>query len=142
MAVYWDTSCVIKLYCRESDSEQYLAEIASATEALKSSSLLEAELYFAFQQKWLRQETNGKTPDRLFEEFQSDVNFGRIQLFPVGSDVIKESREVARLCFDVRPVKMLRTLDGLHLATARLLACERVLTADDRMKAVAGVLGL
>jgi predicted nucleic acid-binding protein len=142
MADYWDTSCVIKLYCRESDSDTFLDKIAAAGEPVKSSSLVEAELFFAFQQKWLRQETSGVTPESLFERFLSDVQLGRIQLFPLGADVIEESRTVAHLCFTAMPVRPLRTLDGLHLATARLLACNRVITTDDRMKAAATLLGL
>jgi predicted nucleic acid-binding protein len=142
MAGYWDTSCVIKLYCRESDSDTFLDKVASAGEPLKSSSLVEAELFFALQQKWLRQETSGATPEDLFGKFLSDVRLGRIHLLPVGADVIEESREVARLCLAAQPVRLLRTLDGLHLATARLLSCDRVVTTDDRMKAAATLLGL
>jgi predicted nucleic acid-binding protein len=142
MADYWDTSCVIKLYCRESDSNRYLDEVAAATEPLKSSTLLEAELYYAFQQKCLRRETDGATPDDLFEKFLSDVRCGRIQLFPLGADVIDESRNVARICFASQPVVSLRTLDGLHLATARLLNCGRIFTTDDRMTSAAKVVGL
>jgi predicted nucleic acid-binding protein len=141
MADYWDTSCVIKLYCKEEDSDRYLDEVAGATEPLKSSALLEAELYFALQQKWLRKETEGAAPEDLFEKFLSDVRYGRIQLFPLGTDVIEESRNVARICFDAQPAVSLRTLDGLHLATARLLNCGRIFTTDERMKSAAKLIG-
>jgi len=142
MAIYWDTSCVVKLYCRESDSDSYLEALASEAEPLRSSGLLEAELFFAFQKKWARGETGSKTPEDLFEHFLDDVDLGRILLYPLGRDVIKESRKVAQACFASEPIVPLRTLDGLHLATARLAKCERVFSTDARMKQAAVILGL
>lgn len=141
MASYWDTSCVLKLYCRESDSEVFLEALANETEPLRSSSLLEAELFFAFQQKWARGETGSRSPESLFQDFLEDVEGGRIQLYPMGSDVIAESRRVAQACFNRHPALLLRTLDGLHLATARLARCDRVFTTDLRMKTAAALLG-
>lgn len=141
MASYWDTSCVVKLYCRESDSEVFLEALANEAEPLRSSSLLEAELFFALQQKWARGETGTRSPESLFEEFLDDVERGRIHLYPVGSDVIEESRRVAQVCFNHQPSIPLRTLDGLHLATARLAHCDRIFSTDLRMKSAAALLG-
>lgn len=141
MASYWDTSCVVKLYCRESDSDLFLEALANETEPLRSSSLLEAELFFALQQKWARGETGSRSPESLFEEFLEDVERGRILLYPLGGDVIEDSRRVARICFNHQPSVPLRTLAGLHLATARLALCERVLSTDLRMKNAAALLG-
>ncbi|MBP6783196.1 MAG: hypothetical protein KA152_05370 [Verrucomicrobiales bacterium] len=109
---------------------------------MKCPALLEAEIFCAFQQKAQRGETGGAAPGELFGKFLADVEPGRIVLFPLGGDVIEESLYVARLCFANQPPVPLRTLGGIHLATALLLSCERVLSTDDRMKAAAKVLGL
>jgi len=141
MATYWDTSCVVKLYCRESDSEWYLEALAAEAEPLRSSRLLEAELFFAFQMKWARGETGSESPEDLFGHFLEDVEHGRFLLFPLGRDVIDESRKVARTCFASQPTVPLRTLDALHLATARIAKCGRVFSTDVRMRKAAAVLG-
>lgn len=142
MAYYWDTSCVVKLYCRESDSDFYLDLIETAAEPVRSSTLLEAELFFAFHQKWMRGETGPESPEELFGRFLEDVARVRILLYPFGRDVIEESRKVAGICYASEPTVSLRTLDGLHLATARLANCDRVLTTDSRMRTGASLLGL
>jgi len=48
--IYWDTSCVIKLYTAESDSRQWQETALDVDEEIVSSVLLETELAYAFEQ--------------------------------------------------------------------------------------------
>jgi len=142
MAAYWDTSCVLKLYCRETDSRLYLGRIDVATEPILSSVVTVSELAFAFHQKELRGEIGTGAAPLLFEKFSNDVRLGRFALLPFGEDVQEEARRIASLCYACDPVVPLRTMDGLHLATARLAGCNEVLSTDSRMRQAAGLLGM
>jgi predicted nucleic acid-binding protein len=140
MATYWDTCCLLKLYCRESDSDTCVREISSARLPPRTSVLVRIELSYAFQQKEARNETGGRSADQLFDDFHADVERGRIQLLPFGDDVSVEARNIARKCCMGSPPVLLRSLDGIHLATAMLSGCRRVLSTDNRMNTAAAML--
>jgi predicted nucleic acid-binding protein len=142
MSCYWDTSCVLKLYCREADSPRCLEHAARAKSPLVSSVLLSAELIFAFQQKEWRGELAPGTGASLYERYLSDLSLGRFLLLPVGNDLRDEARSIAEACFGKAPVIPLRTLDGLHLASALLSGSRGILTTDERMKQAAQRIGL
>ncbi len=136
---YWDTSCILKLYCREKDSEVYLQRVSKLTQPLLSSVLLETELFFALQQKEFRQEIKPGAADPLFKQFQRDVSMGRIQLLPFGEDICEEAIRIAKICYSHTPIVPLRTLDGLHLATAKISGTREILTTDRRMILAAAI---
>jgi len=142
MATYWDTNCLLKLYCRESDSERYVREVTVARVPPRTSVLVRVELYFALQQKAARGETGERGADELFSDFQGDTERGGIQLLPFGDDVLIEARNIARRCYAAAPQVLLRSLDGIHLATAILAGCDRILSTDTRMNAAAVLFSL
>ena len=67
MADYWDTSCLLKLYCSEEDSPHYLKLLADADTSPVTSKLTVTELYFALQQKARRGEIQALRQDRMTE---------------------------------------------------------------------------
>lgn len=140
--IYWDTSCVIKLYAAESDSRAWQAKALGTAEALTSSALLETELAFALHGKERRRDLVAGGAAALRRLFASDVASGRFRLFPVGTDVLAKAAELAGWSATVDPVLHLRTLDAIHLATALQLDCSGIATADDRMRRAAAELGL
>ncbi len=142
MADYWDTACLLKLYCAEDDSVDYIERVANAEEPLVTSQLTETELYFAFQQKAERNETEGESAESLFATFRNDLNASRIHLIPLGDDVFQEARRFALECYAASPAVFLRTLDGIHLASAVLASCKRVYSTDVRMRQAVERLGL
>ncbi len=142
MTTYWDTSCVLKLYCRENDSAKYLGRVAKSTSALVSSVLMTSELVFALYQKEARNEIKSGAADRLSKKFLEDISQGRFQLIPFGEDVREEAHRMACICYHHSPVLPLRTLDGLHLATAKLSGCQEILTTDKRMRTAASLFGM
>ena len=142
MDVYWDTSCVLKLYCSEMDSRKYLRRVERAAAPLVSSILAASELVYAFHQKEARREIGTGSAEALYEKFLSDLKIGRFLLLPLGEDVRGEARQIARICYDSQPAVPLRTLDGLHLATACLAGCREILTTDLRMQNAAPLLGI
>lgn len=142
MSVYWDTSCILKLYCRESDSGSYLNQVEQSAAPLVTSSLTSVELYFALLQKETRAETGGKAAHDLFRDFDNDLAQGLVVQIPVGEALSKKAREIADKCYAWTPPVHLRSLDGLHLATALHAGCRTVATTDLRMKTAAPLLGL
>lgn len=134
MGDYWDTSCLLKLYCAEEDSPDFIALVEASPTPLTTSQLTRTEIFFAFQQKVLRGETQGRSADELFGLFESDAKAGRIRFVPWGEDVFEEARELARRCYAADPPVILRSLDGIHLASAILSACERIHSTDRRIR--------
>jgi predicted nucleic acid-binding protein len=140
--IYWDTSCVLKLYAAEEDSSAYL-DLASGSEGpLISSEVLAVELYYALQQKELRNEIKTGATEPLYRKFQDDVVRARLTLLPFGADVAARAVEAARSCCGRKPPITLRSLDGIHLATTLAAGIREIATTDDRMRSAAGVLGL
>lgn len=140
MPTYWDTSCVLKLYCPEPDSDRYLDFLAADAAPPVSSVLTKSEFIFALQQKAMRKELGPAEATRLQNRFLADLDSGHLALMPFGSDVQSEATRIARICYRRKPPIPLRTLDGLHLATAVLAKCRILVTADERMGQAARIL--
>lgn len=142
MAAYWDTSCILKLYCREQGSTACLARAASMTEPVMTSVFTVSEMTYAFFQKEMRGEVAPGSPGILLEQFDADIRSGRFVLLPFGGDVEDAARRLAVLCYSSSPAVALRTLDGLHLAAAQLAGCREILSTDLRMRSAAALIGL
>jgi len=140
--IYWDTSCVLKLYTPEDDSGVYLDMADGSGEPLFSSEVLNTELFYALCQKESRGYIKSGWAERLHQKFRSDVENGRLVLLAVGHDVLAQAVEVARSCYAQKPPIMLRTLDGIHLGTALAAKCTEIVTTDRRMRQGAELLGL
>ena len=140
--IYWDTSCVLKLYTPEDDSEIYLDKADKSSEPLFSSEVLDTELFYALCQKESRGDIKSEWAERLYQKFRGDVEDGRLVLLSVGHDVLDHAVEVARRCYAQKPPIMLRTLDGIHLGSALAAKCTEIVTTDRRMLQGADLLGL
>ncbi len=142
MTVYWDSSCLVKLYCQERDSDVYLNFLNKQEGLIVTSSLAFSELAFAFQQKEIRGELKKGGAKILISHLHDDLKEGILTLLPLGSDVIEESIRIGALCYQQTDPFFLRTLDSLHLATAVVFKQKAIMTADTRMKEGAKRIGL
>lgn len=140
--IYWDTSCVLKLYTSEPDSTVWQKLALLLEDDFVSSVILETELAYAFEQKELRREIKPGGAKALLHIFRNDLLAERFSLFPVGTDVLKTSATIAAQCYHAKKPIQMRTLDGLHLATSKLLKCKAVATADLRMQDAAALLNI
>ncbi len=139
--IYWDTSCVMKLYTQESDSGFWEKHALETSCDRISSALMRAEMSFAFEQKEARGEVIPGAALALMKYLDHDISMGRFQLIPIGADVLSVAGDIAAQCYHANPSIFIRTLDGIHLATAQLLKCRQIATADARMKIAADFLG-
>ncbi len=133
---YWDTSAFLKLYCPESDSAKYI-ELATQSEGLLlSSQILEIEFYYALQQKQVRGEITPNEANTSFGQFSKDIQNKYFELIPFSQTVTKNACTLWELCSQ-KPKPTLRSLDGLHLATATMMQCKFLVTAVTRMQKIA-----
>jgi predicted nucleic acid-binding protein len=97
---------------------------------------------FALHAKEAKGEIAPDSASRALAKFQSDLRKGRFLLAPLGQDIKTRAAEVARVSLRNDPPLFLRTLDGIHIATALQLQSPELITADKRMAKAARALGL
>jgi predicted nucleic acid-binding protein len=124
----------------EVDSADWLEWLSRQNGPFLCSELVKVELAFALAQKERRGEIFAGTSLEIFQDFLGDVRQGRFRMLPIDSIVLQKSVSLA-LGSSARPLP-LRTLDGIHLATALAHNLESVATADLRMTAAAQGVGL
>ena len=141
-AAYWDTSCVLALYAPEEISSQ-AAELAFLEKGqIHSSSILEFEMTFAVHAKEARGEIASGSSAKVLSQFQTDLQRGRYLLVPLGIDIKACTKDIAARTLQAQPPVFLRTLDGIHIATALELGSSELITADGKMAAAATLLGI
>ena len=139
---YWDTSCVLPLYIPEAGSAD-LSELAgSQSEPLTSSQILGFEVLFAVHARVARKEIPESFASKVQRKFLSDLDAGRFLLIPLSEDMLVQVVQMTAGLTKRSPVLELRTLDGIHLATAEMLGSEEVVTNDKRMRKAAQILGM
>ena len=77
----------------------------------------------------------------LYSELLQDVAAGEVRLVELGSDVEREYGQVLTVCNQQTPAIPLRTLDALHLASARVAGETELVATDKRMRDAAKALG-
>ena len=138
---YWDTATLAKLYVSEPDSAQFSAHMV-ATGPITTSELTRWELFRVLAGK----EADGLVPARageaLFASFMADAATGQVQLLPMSPLLETRFQQlVLRLCH-LSPALLVRTLDGIHLATADLYGADMLVTTDTALRKCAAAIGL
>jgi len=137
---YWDTSCILALYVKESLSPQAVALATKQEQALTSSAILEYEMIIALHAKEAKGEIPKGSAIRVLTKFQSDLLRGRFMIAPLGRDIVTQASRIAKDCAQAGLPLFLRTLDGIHIATA--IEASVIITSDKRMAAAAAHLGV
>jgi predicted nucleic acid-binding protein len=134
--IYLDSGILVKIFIDEPDSELWRRRL-HAEPNLVSSTFAIPEMRSAIRQKVHAGTIHAKAALKIWSEFQNSLNKQAIRTFPIGPDVIDECVSV----LDQLPRTMLlRTLDALHLATAKVYGPCPVATSDARMMAAATAL--
>jgi len=140
---YWDTSCLLKLYVQEPDSPVYLNALMKQTTPLLTSVLTEIEFAFALSRKEADGQLKKGAALNLTQMMRNHAAEGLIRLVPISSSIRILAATLARRCLlEKTPILPLRTLDGIHLATALSLKTTGLLTADVRLRDAARFCGL
>ena len=135
--MYIDTSALVKLYIRETDSEACRDTVADSS--LVSSRILYCEFRSALLGKESRKVISPETRDVAWQRFESDISDRTIRFVSLNDLVIQDAQE---LLDELHPRVSLRTLDAIHLATCLGLEAGPLFTKDHRMLKAAAFLGL
>jgi predicted nucleic acid-binding protein len=138
---YWDTSTLAKLYVSEPDSPQFAAYVM-ATGPVTTSELARWELFRVLARK----EAEGALPigaaGAIFTRFLSDIAAGRVGLIPMGLPLETRFHQLVLRLHRLMPPLVVRTLDGIHIATADLRGADMLVTTDTNMRKCASAIGL
>lgn len=135
--MYLDTSIIIKLLVRETDSAFFDEHLAG--QALSSSELAWTEVFSALHFKERNQQITAKDRAAAWLSFSRWVESGQIKLHPLSNVVLKKANRAMELC---HPAVPLRALDAIHTAACDLSQDFPLCTNDRRMRDAAGVLGI
>ena len=142
MMRYWDTSVLLKLFVEEPDSPLFSALIEEAGAIIHTADVSRLELLRAFWSKRLEGAIARGAENMLMRRFESEVEMKRIILVPAGNEVRQEFETVLRTCYARRRPIRLRTLDALHLASARSSRANEIVCTDRRLREAADALQL
>jgi predicted nucleic acid-binding protein len=135
--LYLDPAILVKLLVREADSAHY-ARIVDGQIAW-SSQLLLTECYSAL----LRKEREGalatKHRKRAWRQVERDVAQRRLSLVALSPELLTTANAIMESC---HPSIVLRSLDAIHLASARQCGSWPLCINEDRMRRAAERLAL
>lgn len=97
---------------------------------------------FAVHAKEARGEIPSGSSAKVLSQFQTDLQRGRFLLVPLGIDIKACTMDIAARTLQEEPPVFLRTLDGIHIATALELGASELITADRKMADAATRLGI
>ena len=136
---YWDTSALAKLYVGESDSALFSARVTNSG-PVTSSELTRWEIYRVF----VRKEVEGQIPvgaaEALFDRFLAHVTAGTVTLLPMSAAIEERFRKLIQQLRGSNPPLLIRTLDGIHLATADTK--HTMVATDGNLRKCSAALGL
>jgi predicted nucleic acid-binding protein len=135
--MYLDTSILIKLLVRETDSAFFNEHLAG--QSLSSSELMWTEVLSALQQKERAQQVSAADRRRAWRVFREWVQSDQITLHPLNGVVLKKANHILERC---HPAVALRTLDAIHTAACDLSQDFPLCTTDRRMRDAATLLGI
>lgn len=138
---YWDTSALAKLYVPETDSAQFAAHLA-ATRPAVTSELTRWELFRVLARK----ESEGSIPvgaaGPTFERFLSDVAAGGVRLVAMDATLEIRFRNLVARLLGHSPAVLVRTFDGIHLATAEAKGSLTLVATDGGLRKAATANGM
>ncbi|HEU0008685.1 MAG TPA: type II toxin-antitoxin system VapC family toxin [Verrucomicrobiae bacterium] len=137
---YWDTSTLGKLYVPEPDSADFEQKAANEPIIFTARFALYEMRRVAF-----RKESAGLIPEGTAEavlsQMDQDITAGEIRLVELDTRVEAEFNALMAACYRRSPALPIRTLDALHLASARVCGETEIVVADKRLRDAAILLG-
>jgi predicted nucleic acid-binding protein len=138
---YWDTSTLVKLYAQELDSAAFDNYALGIPAKAVTSRIALYEARATFQRKEAEGLLQAGCAHKLYSQLMQDVAAGELSLVELGADVEREYGQVLDQCYQQTPRIPLRTLDALHLASARVAGETEIVATDNRMRDAAKLLG-
>ena len=138
---YWDTSALVKLFAKESDSPSFHTHAAVMVQRLITAEFARLELWAALRRK----ETEGALltgeARKLLSEFDLSCEQGEWKPVPDSSAVRAEFERVVEQCCSHLPPVFIGTLDALHIASALAVGETEIVATDKRLREAALQIG-
>jgi len=138
---YWDTSGLAKLYVWEPDSLGFRQHAAQIGVPPVTAEVTPLEMRRVAFRKELAGGLQPGTAETTVAKVDADVSMGSVQIVEQSRAVVRELDQVVAACYRRNPALPLRTLDALHLASARVAHETEVVATDGRLREAALFLG-
>lgn len=137
----WDSSAALaKLYLQETDSNEFRA-LAATADRIVIGSLARHELRTVFRRREAEGVRARGEASALYREVNADIQALDLLLQPETAEVERDFGAVLETCLSRTPPLFIRTTDTLHLASARAAGEIEFITADQRQRAAALLIG-
>jgi predicted nucleic acid-binding protein len=137
--IYLDASVVFCLYFRDSNTEEALHWVGSATEALLVSALCEMETINAFGLRVFRGEMSTRNLEIAVRDLEADLRSGFLKWVPIPDAAFVQAKALSRRITSSVGV---RATDLLHIAAALELGAKIIYTLDQGQLKAAQAAGL
>lgn len=138
--IYIDTSVIVKLYIKETDSLAVSEWIRNNNEPIPLTSLIELEFINALKLKQFRNEISKEDFEKINLKLREHETRGVYYRPPM--DWIGVFNDAFALSKNHTPNIGSRSLDILHVASALFLKTDRILTFDERQAQLSSIVGL
>ena len=139
---YWDTSALVKLYVQEADSALFGAHAASPLGTLVTSRIALYGAYATFRRKEMEGVIHTGAAKLLYSRLLQDAAAAQVHVLDLGNAVEQAYGIILDICYASMPALPVRTLDALHLASARTAGEAEIVATDWRLRDAAKLLGL
>jgi predicted nucleic acid-binding protein len=137
---YWDTSCLVKLYAPEADSAVFKAHVVNGATVV-TCEIARMELWATLCRKEAEGGLDARGARKALEAYDADVAAGQIVVETINAAVTAEYETIIEKFHGQIPALPLRTLDAIHLASAKVSGESEVIATDKRLRDAALVLG-
>ena len=138
---YWDTSALVKLFAKESDSLSFHSHAAGIPQRLITAEFARMELWATLRRKEAEGALVFGEARKLLSEFDVSCEQGKWKLVPDSRAVHAEFERVIEQCCSHTPPVFIRTLDAWHIAAARVVGESEIVAPDKRLREAATLLG-
>jgi uncharacterized protein len=137
---YWDTSCLVKLYAPEADSSIFKAHVVNGATVV-TCEIARMELWATLCRKEAAGDLGAGGARKALQAHDADVAAGHIVVEAMDAAVATEYETIIEQFHGQTPALPLRTLDAIHLASARVSGESEVIATDKCLREAALVLG-
>jgi predicted nucleic acid-binding protein len=138
---YWDSSALVKLYIQEADSSVFEQFAASVQTMPVTSRLALYEIRTVLQRKEIEGALTKGAAQAIHQHLVQDVANGSIRVVEFSLHVSKEFDDIVTRCFGHAPPVFVRSLDGIHLASAIVAGETELVSSDKRLRDASVLLG-
>lgn len=137
---YWDTSALVKPYAKQPDSPLFESYALNHPGPIVTSRIALFEARATFRRK----ESDGTLQPRaaaaLYNKLLQDIAAGQVGAVALNAGLEQEYGWVLDACYRSVPPIPIRTLDAIHLASARLMGETEIVATDKRIRDAAKLL--